>query len=79
LHPQRALLAQRIFALACGYEDLNDHQRLRDDPLWQAVTDHPSPDDAPQLASPPTLCRLGNRVSRKTLFELSAVLVEKFT
>src|SRR5947199_5148879 len=39
-HPQRALLAQRIFAIACGYEDLNDHQRLRDDPLWQTATDH---------------------------------------
>lgn len=77
-HPQRALLAQRIFALACGYEDLNDHQRLRDDPLWQAVTEHPGSDDAPQLASPPTLCRLENRVSRKTLFDLAAVLVEQF-
>jgi len=78
LHPQRTLLAQRIFAIACGYEDLNDHQQLRDDPLWQAVTDHPGPDDAPQLASPPTLCRLENRISRKTLFDLSAVLVEQF-
>src|SRR3954447_8956906 len=48
LHPQRALLAQRIFALACGYEDLNDHQHLRDDPLWQIATDHPGPDAAPQ-------------------------------
>lgn len=78
LHPQRALLAQRIFAIACGYEDLNDHQQLRADPLWQAATDHPSPEDAPELASPPTLCRLENRVSRRTLFDLSAVLVEKF-
>src|SRR5215211_4142539 len=50
-HPQRTLLAQRLFALACGYEDLNDHQQLRDDPLWQIATDHPGPDAAPQLAS----------------------------
>jgi hypothetical protein len=78
LHPQRTLLAQRIFAIACGYEDLNDHQQLRDDPLWQAVADHPGPDDAPQLASPPTLCRLENRVSRQTLFQISAVLVDTF-
>ena len=78
VHPQRALLAQRIFAIACGYEDLNDHQQLRDDPLWQAATDHPGLDDAPQLASPPTLCRLENRISRRTLFDLSAVLVEMF-
>src|SRR5437899_12348369 len=42
-HPQRALLAQRIFAIACGYEDLNDHQHLRDALLWQPATDHPGP------------------------------------
>src|SRR5512145_409695 len=35
-HPQRTLLAQRVFGIACGYEDLNDHQGLRQDPLWQA-------------------------------------------
>jgi hypothetical protein len=77
-HPQRALLAQRIFAIACGYEDLNDHDRLRDDPLWQTATDHPGPDDAPQLASPPTLCRLENRVRRAALVDMAAALVEQF-
>ena len=78
LHPQRALLAQRIFGIACGYEDLNDHQQLRQDPLWQAVTDHPSPDDLPELASPPTLCRFENRICRKMLFDISAAFVETF-
>lgn len=77
-HPQRTLLAQRLFAIACGYEDLNDHQHLRDDPLWQAVADHPGPDTAPQLASPPTLCRLENRITRATLVRIAAVLVEQF-
>jgi hypothetical protein len=78
LHPQRALLAQRIFGIACGYEDLNDHQQLRNDPLWQAATDHPGPEDAPELASPPTLCRLENRIRRRTLFDISAAFVETF-
>lgn len=32
-HSVEALLAQRIGALALGYEDLNDHDRLRNDPL----------------------------------------------
>ena len=77
-HPQRTLLAQRLFAIACGYEDLNDHHHLRDDPLWQAVTDHPGPDNAPQLASPPTLCRLENRITRATLVRIAAALVEQF-
>ena len=30
-HPLERLLAQRIFGLCLGYEDLNDHDRLRDD------------------------------------------------
>ena len=81
VHPQRTLLAQRIFALAAGYEDLNDHQHLRDDPLWQLATDHPEQpgsDEAPQLASPPTLCRLENRIGRPTLVRIAHVLVEQF-
>jgi len=32
-HPLARLLAQRIFGLALGYEDLNDHEQLRHDPL----------------------------------------------
>ena len=37
VHDQRTLLAQRIFAIALGYEDLNDHQTLGDDPLFQTI------------------------------------------
>jgi len=33
-HSVRELLAQRIFGLALGYEDLNDHDRLRSDPVF---------------------------------------------
>ena len=32
-HTLSSLLAQRIFGLALGYEDLNDHEQLRNDPL----------------------------------------------
>jgi Transposase DDE domain group 1 len=76
-HPQRALLAQRIFGIACGYEDLNDQQTLRQDPLWQTLAEY-SPDPKQPLASPPTLCRLENRAHRRALFEMSRVLVEQF-
>ena len=77
-HPQRTLLAQRLFGLAAGYEDLNDHDRLRHDPLWQAATNHPGRDEAPALSSSPTLCRFENRIDRKTLTRLAATLVEQF-
>ena len=78
VHPQRTMLAQRIYGIACGYEDLNDHQHLRDDPLWQVAADHPGPDAVPEMASPPTLCRLENRVNRAALWRMAEVLVEQF-
>lgn len=76
-HQQITMLRQRIFAIAMGYEDGNDHQSLRDDPLMQLLTQRDIDPDQP-LASPPTLCRLENRVSRKTLGEIARVLVEVF-
>jgi Transposase DDE domain group 1 len=76
-HQQSTMLRQRIFGIAMGYEDGNDHQQLRDDPLMQLVTERGIDPDQP-LASPPTLCRLENRVSRKTLAEIAKVFVEIF-
>ena len=77
VHDQRTLLAQRIFGIASGYEDLNDHQALRDDPLFQAVTDRGIDQDVP-LGSPSTLCRLENRITRKSLFAMAKVFVDRF-
>ena len=34
LHPVESLLAQRIYGLIMGYEDLNDHEELRHDPMF---------------------------------------------
>jgi hypothetical protein len=36
-HPVEQLLAQRIYGLALGYEDLNDHEQLRQDPLLKLL------------------------------------------
>ena len=80
-HDQRTILAQRIFALAAGYEDLNDHQALRNDTLFQALTDRRlkvGQKPADPLSSPPTLCRLENRITRTDLVRMSQVLVEAF-
>jgi Transposase DDE domain group 1 len=76
-HTQYSLLSQRIFGIALGYEDLNDHTTLRHDPLWQVLAEAEADPEKP-LASAPTLCRLENRVFRRTLFEMSKVLVEQF-
>jgi hypothetical protein len=36
-HPVEQMLAQRIYGLALGYEDLNDHEQLRQDPLLKLL------------------------------------------
>lgn len=76
-HQQLTMLRQRIFAIAMGYEDGNDHQTLRDDPLMQILTERGGDEQQP-LASPPTLCRLENRATRSTLVAMSQVLIESF-
>ncbi len=76
-HQQREMLAQRIFSIALGYEDLNDQQTLRDDPALQVAAGKAAQEDSP-LASPPTLCRLENRINRKALVEMSKLFVEHF-
>lgn len=76
-HELRTLLAQRIYGLALGYEDLNDHTTLRQDPLF-AVLANQQPDAEQPLASAPALCRLANRVTRASLARLAGVLVEQF-
>jgi Transposase DDE domain group 1 len=77
VHDQRTLLAQRVIAIALGYEDLNDHQTLRADPALQVAAGR-APDPDLGLASPPTLCRLENRVDRDTLIKISEVFVDRF-
>ena len=42
-HSVRQLLAQRLYGLALGYQDLNDHQRLRLDPLLAAACEKLDP------------------------------------
>jgi Transposase DDE domain group 1 len=77
IHDQRALIAQRVTAIALGYEDLNDHQNLRADPVLQVAAGK-SPETELTLASPPTLCRLENRMGRETLVKIAEVLVDQF-
>ena len=76
-HEQRTMIAQRVHGIALGYEDLNDHQTLRNDALLQTLAEQ-TPDAQTPLASPPTLCRLENRIGRRALVAMSEVLVETF-
>lgn len=77
IHNQKSMLAQRIFAIAMGYEDLNDHQCLRYDPLMQTITEQNLKEQKP-LASAPTLCRLENRITNESLVKISEVFIRSF-
>jgi hypothetical protein len=72
-HRQIDLLRQRIYGIALGYEDLNDHGRLRNDPVWQTAVERDT-----ALASSPTLCRLENRADRAAAWAMHEALVEQF-
>ena len=42
-HTVAQMVAQRVYGLALGYEDLNDHEQLRADPLLAVLVEHPDP------------------------------------
>lgn len=72
-HSVVEMLRQRIFALALGYEDLNDQTILRsDDALMVAVEAHKP------LASSSTLCRFENNITEKSIWAIHEILVEQF-
>jgi len=73
VHGVMQMLRQRVYGLAAGYEDLNDHDTLRTDLMLQTAVDREVP-----LASSPTLCRLENSVGREAAVDLHKVLLEQF-
>src|SRR6266704_5072499 len=56
-HPVEELVAQRVYGLALGYEDLNDHEELRNDPLLAVLVEKANP-SSQVLAGKSTLNRL---------------------
>src|SRR2546427_5376640 len=71
------LLKQRVFQIAAGYEDANDANTLRHDPIFKLLLDR-LPETGAPLASQPTLSRFETRVSRPELYRLALVLVDQF-
>jgi hypothetical protein len=76
VHSKEDLIRQRVFAIAAGYEDVNDAQYLRSDPMHKlSVGLAPSERD---LASQPTLCRLENSVNETELKLLADLLAHMY-
>src|SRR2546428_9888744 len=59
-HEVVTLVAQRVFGIALGYEDLNDHDDLRHDPMMAVLAGKPAArrEDCAPVAGKSTLNRL---------------------
>ena len=72
-HTLHDLIKQRVFGIALGYEDLNDHDSLRKDLAIQTGLGRDV-----ELAGKSTLCRFENNQDRNTAWAINAELVETF-
>jgi hypothetical protein len=72
-HSLPTLVRQRVFQIACGYEDQDDADALRTDPLLKLACGR-LPETGRDLASQPTLSRLENAVDRKSCYRLARAL-----
>jgi hypothetical protein len=76
-HSMLSLLKQRVYQIACGYEDQNDSDFLRSDPLLKLVCGV-LPESGEDLASQPTICRMENAVSARACYRIAEALGELY-
>lgn len=73
-HSLLSMVRQRVYGIIAGYEDCNDHDTLRDDPMFKLIAGKLPNGDA--LASQPTLSRLENAVSVASLNKLADLMLQ---
>ena len=73
-HDLVALVRQRVFQIACGYEDQDDADALRTDPLLKLVCGR-LPASGAALASPPPLSRVENAPHGPACYRLAVALL----
>src|SRR6202451_1460692 len=74
-HSVLSLFRQRLYQISAGYEDTNDADRLRHDPVFQILADQPLGEP---LGSQPTLSRWENSPSPRDLLKLQDALLDWF-
>ena len=75
-HSALSIVRQRVFGIIAGYEDQNDHDSLRSDPVFKLIADR-LPDDQ-DLASQPTISRLENAVTATNLLHMEDWFIDRF-
>jgi Transposase DDE domain group 1 len=76
-HSMTDLLRQRVFQIAAGYEDQDDSDTLRSDPIFKMLLGRAPPAGA-DLASQPTMSRFENGITSYELDQLGTVFLEAF-
>jgi hypothetical protein len=76
-HSLSMLVRQRVFQIACGYEDQNDSDTLRTDPLLKMVCGQ-LPETGADLASQPTISRLENALTASSCYRIAGALMELY-
>lgn len=76
-HSLLSMVRQRLYGILAGYEDQNDHDTLRYDPVFQLICDR-IPADGAETASQPTLSRFENAIDVQSLFRLRELFVDQF-
>ncbi|MCH8246802.1 MAG: IS1380 family transposase [Bacteroidetes bacterium] len=77
LHSTCELLRQCVYQIAAGYEDGNDSNALRFEPIIKMAAGR-LPVSGAALASQPTISRFQNRPSRAQLYRMATCIVEQF-
>jgi hypothetical protein len=75
IHSFHDLVRQRVFGIACGYEDCNDAERLAEDPMQKLLVDR-DPIEGLALASQSTLSRFENALGPKALLRMGNALAD---
>ena len=76
-HQLVELIKARALAICCGYEDGNDLDRLRGDPLLKLAVGR-CPESGADLCSQSTMSRLENMPSRREAVQMTAALIDQF-
>lgn len=76
-HEQVELIRQRVLQICAGYEDANDSDSLRTDPILKAACNK-LPESGKDLGSQQTITRLENRVTKGELSKIRNFFVELF-
>ena len=77
-HSYHDLLTQRIYQIGCGYEDGNDSNSLRHDPMFKLGAARLPFADAAALASGATMSRFEHAASKRDIYRVSKAIVEQY-